>query len=617
MKPFIQVNHLSYYYPSKDGNSGKGAPVINDVSLDIQEGEWITVVGQNGSGKTTLIRHLNGALLPSEGTVAVGGLTTHQPANLRQIRQWVGMVFQQPADQIIASTVEEDTAFAPENAGLPLLEIHRRVEDSLRTVGLWDLRQRPSHMLSAGQTQRLALAGVLATRPRCIIFDEVTAMLDPAGRRMVIAQMQQLHRQGITLISITHSMEEAASAGRIIVLHHGKLVLDGSPSQLFTPSTPLADYGLALPPAAVLAHRLRPYLPQLPQSILSRTDLKNAFSALTGLNAASFPAPVKQPAGTELDLSSETPLPGSPPLIEVKALCYTYMAGTPFAQKALNGVDMAVNTARAHGLIGATGSGKSTLLQHLNGILRPQSGSIRVGPYLLEDARVSTKSVIQMVGLVFQNPEMQFFEQYVGDEIAFGPRQLPDPKRPLIERVRWAMEMVGLGFDAFKDRLVYTLSGGEKRKVALASTLAITPSILLLDEPTAGLDPASHQEIITRLKQLQTGGINLLPKRHSPGGADVPDKMTIILSSHQMEDMVALAETLTVFQDGKSILNGTTPSVFAQAEFLDKAGLEPPLAAQAAGWLRKKGCDLPPGIVSTEDLEAVLRLSHTPTGNQP
>ena len=292
-----------------------------------------------------------------------------------------------------------------------------------------------------------------------------------------------------------------------------------------------------------------------------------------------------------LQAAGPTPLPSDAgdhsPLITVSHLFHTYLANTPLAHPSLNDVSLNVAAGASHGLLGRTGSGKSTLLQHLNGLLRPQSGSVQVGPFDLCDSSVLTRSVIQRVGLVFQNPEMQFFEQYVGDEIAYGPRQFPGPDS-LAARVRGAMELVGLDFDAFKDRLLFTLSGGERRKVALASVLALQPGILLLDEPTAGLDPHAHTEILARLKDLQAGG------------------MTLVLSSHRMEDLAELAQNLTLFDDGRVLTGGSLAEVFGGKALLEGAGLEQPLAVQAAGWLRSQGWTLPSAVVTPEQLAYAL-----------
>ncbi len=603
MSAIIQLESVSFAYRDPQGGS---YPVLHDLSLSIEEGELAAVVGANGSGKTTLIRHLNGLLLPTQGRVMVCGLDTRAASARRSLHQQVGMVFQHPEDQIIAATLEDDVAFGPENLGLPPAEIQQRVEEALMAVGLWEVRQRPPHLLSAGQEQRLALAGVLAMRPRVIVFDEATTMLDPAGRKMVLEWMLRLNRQGLTILFVTHHMEEAALARRVIVLHEGRVALDGAPRQVFAGPAQLARLGLDLPPAALLADRLRPSLPTLPPGILTTGDLRQAIAHLSKPSPSKEHEPgddrTSRPSSTSTSSLNhvsrftfhEAPIAQSPntqspipnPLIQVSHLSHTYLEGTPLAHPSLHDVSFTVADGVSHGLLGRTGSGKSTLLQHLNGLLRPAGGSgaqVRVGPFNLSDPSTSTRSVIQMVGLVFQNPEMQFFEQYVGDEIAYGPRQFPSEVK-LAERVRAAMALVGLDFEAFKDRLLFSLSGGERRKVALASILALQPSILLLDEPTAGLDPRSHGEIMVKLRGLQAAG------------------KTLVVSSHRMEDLAELAGALTLFDEGRALASGPLFEVFGQQELLEGAGLEQPLVVQAADWLRAQGWPIPPDAVTPDQL---------------
>jgi energy-coupling factor transport system ATP-binding protein len=572
--PIIQINHLFFKYPG-DGN--QDIDVLKGISLEINRGEFVAVIGANGSGKTTLARHLNGMLVPSEGKVLISGLETGNKKNLHPIRKEMGMVFQNPEDQIIASTLEDDVAFGLENFGYPPLEIQKRVEAALQTMGLWEQRSRPPHLLSAGQMQRLALAGVLALMPECIVFDEVTTMLDPAGRKMVLKMMQDLHRQGTTIIFITHAMEEAALAERILILNQGQLVADGSPKEIFLGDQHLHNYQLGLPPASSLAAQLRLYLPGLANEIITSDDLLESLSTVelpTILN--------RSPVAFQATLADHEEA-----MIEIEGLSHVYMQGTPFAHSALEEVCLQVKDKRVHGLLGMTGSGKSTLLQHINGILRPQTGTVRVGNYHLEDPKLATKTVVQMVGLVFQNPEMQFFEQYVGDEIAFGPRQYP-LSTSIAERVRLGMEQAGLKFERFKDRLTYTLSGGEKRKVALAAVLAIDPSTLLLDEPTAGLDPESHGEVLNNLKALAANGKNM------------------VISSHQMEDLSFLAQDATLFKNGKVLLSGEIAELFNQKEILHEAGMDQPIAMKAAGILRERGLPIPANVLTVEDLMTSL-----------
>lgn len=571
MTALIELENVSFAYAAP---GSAALPALDGVSLRIEAGEYVAVIGANGSGKSTLARHLNALLLPSAGVVRIAGMDTRDRQHRRAIRQTVGMVFQRPDDQIVATTVEEDVAFGPENLGLPPHEIRARVREALETVKLWDACLRPPHLLSAGQMQRTALAGVLAMQPRCIVFDEATAMLDPAGRRTVRLMMAQLHAQGVTIVVITHFMDEALDAGRVIVMDRGRVALDAPPAQVFTDADALNALSLELPTVARLARHLRQTLPALPPDLLTAPALMSALDALPRRPVPAPPPP--------------TPTALAPALIEVEALGHIYLKGTPLEHRALRDVTLAVPEHGAHGLLGATGSGKSTLLQHLNGLLRPQEGRVRIGDFNLNDPHVDLRAVRRSAGLAFQMPELQIFEQYVGDEIAFGPRLQGLTGPALRERVRWAMALVGLDFDAFKDRLTFALSGGERRKVALASVLALQPAILLLDEPTAGLDPVSRRKLLAHFQALRATG------------------MTLVVSSHRMEDLARMAETLTVMDEGVSVLHGPAAEVFAQEGQLRALGLGLPVVAEIAGALRARGWPLPPGVLTAEALAAQL-----------
>lgn len=568
MNALIQLEQVTFRYSGAAANT----PALDEVCLEFQAGEFVCILGANGSGKTTLARHLNGLLTPQSGRVLVNGLDTRERRSLGAIRQRVGMVFQHPEDQIIASTVEEDAAFGPENLGLPPDDIRRRVDSAIEAVGLQAHRSRPPHLLSAGQMQRLALAGVLAMRPDCVVFDEATTMLDPAGRRMALELMDELRGAGMAVLFVTHNMQEAALAERAVVLNRGRVVFDGAPRGLFAHPA-LSEWGLELPPAVELADCLRVCIPSLPGNIATVEDL---LAALPAWHGAARPA-----------ASAARAADSAPTRIEVRDLEHIYLAGTPLAHTALQGANLRVAVGRAHGLIGATGSGKSTLLQHLNGLLRPQKGTVQIGEYAVGQNEPPTRVLTRLAALVMQNPEMQFFEQYVGDEIAFGPKQY-EQDEPLAQRVRRAMELVGLDFEAFKDRLTHTLSGGEKRKVALASALALHPQILLLDEPTAGLDPRSRGQIMAALISLTGEGMDL------------------VLSSHQMEDIAVLAADVTAFRKGCDVLQGTSGEVFGQFERLQEIGLEAPVAARAAARLRELGWPLPDGLVTADALLGAL-----------
>ncbi len=254
---------------------------LDGVSLSVEKGEYVAVVGANGSGKSTLAKCLNALLIPTRGQVLVDNLDTKDPTAVWGIRQRVGMVFQNPDNQLVATVVEEDVAFGPENLGLPPAEIRRRVEEALRVVDMWDYRDHAPHLLSGGQKQRVAIAGILAMRPACLILDEATAMLDPLGRTEVLGTIARLNREeGITILHITHAMEEAALARRIVALADGRVVLDGPPAEIFARPDALLRLRLTLPPVPALAQELRAAGLPLSGAALTVDDLVDALSGL-------------------------------------------------------------------------------------------------------------------------------------------------------------------------------------------------------------------------------------------------------------------------------------------------------------------------------------------------
>lgn len=274
--PLIRIDGVSFAYDV----GGHRLPALQDVSLSLQSGEYVAFIGANGSGKSTLARHLNALLLPDTGQVWVNGWNTRDQRHRWDIRRTVGMVFQNPDSQLVATVVEEEVAFGPENLGLPRPEIRRRVEDALATVGLATERDRNPQFLSAGQKQRLALAGVLALQPECIVLDEATALLDPAGRSAVLQVLQRLHAQGRTIVLITHLMDEVAQADRAVVLDDGQVAMDAPPRQVFQAGGDLRRWGLALPSATALAQALSQDMEGFPADLLTVEEVVAAVWSL-------------------------------------------------------------------------------------------------------------------------------------------------------------------------------------------------------------------------------------------------------------------------------------------------------------------------------------------------
>lgn len=568
MADFIRLQDVTFSY-----HPGARAPALTQVSLGIDCGEMVALVGANGSGKSTLARLLNALLLPAAGMVIAAGLDTAIPANHTAIRSRVGLVFQRPQDQIVASTVEEEIAFGPANLALPPREVRQRVEDALETANLVHLRKRHPFFLSAGEAQRLALAGVLAMQPQCIIFDESTAMLDPANRAAVMDQAKRLHAHGITIIFITHLMHEAAQCGRVIALHQGQIVSDGPPLEVFAKHTLLSDIGLEQPHTCQAARMLGRLFPSIPPDILREGDLFSTLPKYAGKRV--HPSPSHSPAST-IDHTNA--------LIAVEKLSHSYPRQAPTARPALDQFSFTIAAGGMHALIGVSGSGKSTLLQHLNALIRPQAGRVTVGSYDLSSKDLDTRALRRMVALAFQQPEDQIFEHYVGDEIAYGPRNLGYGGK-LSEVVRDAMGLVGLDYESYKDRFTSELSGGERRKVALASILAIRSDILLLDEPLAGLDPRARGQVLALLQDLHHQG------------------QTLLISTHQYEHLIAACGAVTIMHHGRDVLHGAPGYAFNQQEALESAGITPPFTVRLAQAMRAQGWPLQVDIIDQTALE--------------
>ena len=276
MEDIISVEHLAYSYPDLDGQ--KGTRVFEDLNLTIQDGSFVAILGTNGCGKSTLAKHFNSILLPSGGKVYVDGLDTSDLERIIAVRRCVGMVFQNPDNQIVANVVEEDVAFGPENLGVASPEIRRRVDKALKQVGMYEYREHAPHLLSGGQKQRVAIAGVIALEPKCIVLDEPTAMLDPRGRKDVMDTIEKLNREkGITVVLITHHMDEAAMAQRVIVLDKGKVASDGTPAEVFSQVDMLHGIGLAAPDTVELCYALRQKGAALPLNTLTPEECAQAL----------------------------------------------------------------------------------------------------------------------------------------------------------------------------------------------------------------------------------------------------------------------------------------------------------------------------------------------------
>ena len=584
----IEIKGLTFDYTADEGD----VRALDDVSLCIERGSFTSVIGRNGSGKSTLAKNVNALLVPTGGCVLVGGFDTREEEYIWEIRRMAGMVFQNPDSQLVSAVVEDDIAFGPENLGLPREEIIERIRISLESVDMYEHRKMAPHLLSGGQKQRVAIAGVVAMNPDIIIFDEPTAMLDPEGRDEVLGIASRLHSEGITVLLITHFMEETTGSDRVIIMDRGRVCLDGPPREVFARAEEIRGLGLKLPFAVELSEGLRARGALPPgEAILTEEELVAEIVKTKGDGApTSGEAKASQgdgSFGTGIDKHGVVP----EPVIVAKGLTHIYNKGLAYETHAVQDVSFEIAAGEYAAIIGHTGSGKSTLIQHINGLLKPTSGSITVGGV---DVSAKNASVVEMrkkTGMVFQYPEYQLFEETVYKDIAFGPKNLGISEEGTDERVREAMALVGIEFDEFAHRSPFELSGGQKRMVAIAGVLAMRPEVLVLDEPTAGLDPKSHESVHELIDGI----------REKTG-------CTIVLVSHNMDDVARLADRVFVMAAGEIVKEGAPDEVYADEGFLKNIGLGVPRAAAFAGMLGRKGIGMPTSILTPEGLvEALCR----------
>lgn len=546
---------------------------VDDVSLSIPDGRHTAILGRNGSGKSTLARLINALEKPDRGTVIVQGMDTGDDNMVWQIRRICGMVFQNPDNQIVGTTVEEDVAFGPENLGVAPEEIRKAIDQALMTVGLENESTRPPHLLSGGQKQKLAIAGILAMHPRCLILDESTAMLDPVSRQEFMLLVQQLIRdEGITVINITHHMEEVLLADHVYVMDDGKIALQGSPAEIFDKVQSIKQMGLDVPTHIDIVWQLS-QLTGIELEPLESFEWSGAVSAAKRL-LSKLSDNIEMQGKLESIRNSEA-LCGNyilsdEKVISVENLSYTYSRGTSLSTNALQEVSFDVHRGELFGIIGHSGSGKSTLIQHFNGLIRPQSGSVKV-LNLSTDQNASIRKIRQKAGLLFQYPEHQLFEETVYQDIAFGPKRMGMDANEIDKSVLAAAKIVGID-QTVLERSPFELSGGQKRRVAIAGILAMKPEILILDEPAAGLDPAGRDEILGYAAQLREMGV------------------TVILVSHSMEDIARLADRVLVLQEGRVQACGTPMQVFQDDRVLAEAGLSMP---RTAAFLRDMAQTMP------------------------
>ena len=586
--PIASLRHVTLLYEH-------GIRALDDLSLDIAPGERLCVLGANGSGKSTLASVLCGLLAPDEGTVDLVNqrvLDQGKPdfAAYTQARRQLGLVFQNPDDQIVTSVVQEDVAFGPENLGVTPDEIGRRVQRELRRVAMEDYALADPTRLSGGQQQRVAIAGALAMEPRLLVLDEPGALLDVRGRRSIMKVMAKLQRTGTTVVHVTHFMEEALQASRVIVMDHGHIALQGTPAQVFAHADELARLGLEQPFSLRLATALDSRGFDVPHGCNEdalRASIVGHFRDDTAIDATKQAAQPRRTAPSQPDATGageqtaahtsefaarpDNAAAAPSPILDVRHVSYSYVAagqdGRP--RPALDDVSFTVAEGSATAIVGQTGSGKSTLLRIMCALEQPDEGQVLIGDTSTA-SKADRKRLHSVVGYVMQHPERQLFAETVRKDVAYGPTNLGLSPDEVSQRVDEALDMVGLSHKA--DASPFELSGGQKRLAALAGILAMRPRVLVLDEPTAGLDPRGRAQLRTILRQVHESGV------------------TIVQVTHSMEDAVH-ADHVIVLDRSHVLMDGTPQQVFEprNAQVLTESGLGLPRPLRWALDLQDQG----------------------------
>lgn len=521
----IQLTHVHLAYP------GSQTEALSDVSCSIPTGQHVCILGGNGSGKSTLLQLVNVLALPTSGAVHVAGIDTREPGRALEIRSRTASVFQHPEDQMVTSIVADDVAFGPENLRIAQPEIAARVDAALAAVGMKDRARSDPSDLSGGQVQRVAIAGALAMEPDILLLDEPCAMLDVEGRESVRTIIRNLRARGMTILHVTHFMEDAQEADRAIVLQRGRVAFDGTPSALFSQPDLVNELGLEMPGSRSEAGA---------QGNDVATDV--AASGIAIPDAPVDPSLVFEHVSFSYERAAnprkrtrKRALFGRRGAVDAPR---SERAGKAAVQKhplAVEDLSFEARPGTITALIGHTGSGKSTTAELACALKLPTAGAVRVGG--IDTADLARRRELRgLVGYVAQLPERQLFAETVFDDVAFGPRNLGLAPREVEARVHEALRSVNLApTDALLASSPFALSGGQQRSVALAGVLAMKQPILVLDEPMAGLDPAGRAHVRALLKQLRRQGT------------------TLLMVTHSMEDVAELADQVIALDGGRRV----------------------------------------------------------------
>ncbi len=559
----INVNKLGHKFNIKDrdGNVTGEKWAVRDMDFSARKGEIISILGKNGSGKSTFARHLNGLLAPDEGSVIIENnsiqgciLRTDNKSELVDIRKEIGMIFQNPDNQMVGNTVAEDIGFGLENLGWDRKAIWERINEILKIFDMGKIADRNTSHLSGGQKQRLAVASVMAMRPSCIVMDEATSMLDPENSKNVLEALYRLNKDfNISIIMITHRIEETVNSNYIYVMNDGNIALNGKPCEIYRKVDEMESMGLE----SLLQYKIGSMIgldfESFGDKILSLEDV--ALKIKEKYNSDEI---IREKVNRFINRKSDYDT--NCKIISAKDLCYNYRDGETGIE-AVKDISFEVRKGEKLAIAGKTGSGKSTLLYLLNGLNRPQSGELKVCGFDVVNTR-DLKNLRRKVGFVFQYPEHQLFGSTVLDDVMYGPLNFGMKKKDALEAAKRALSLVGIP-ENYYEYAPFDLSGGQKKRVALAGILAYEPEILILDEPVCGLDPQAKNELFDLINKLNE-----------------EKKVTVIFVSHDMKDVYRMADRLLILDNGELVFDGETRAVLENEDMAKKFGLNVPYAAK-------------------------------------
>lgn len=569
MDPIIRIDHVSFSYGEAS------ARALDDVTLSVSPGDFLGIIGPSGAGKTTLASAMSGAIPhhytgPLFGSVLVDGKDTCA-VTLTDISQVVGSVLQDIDTQMVASVVEDEMLFGLENFGVPHSQIEERVIDALETVGIADLRERDIATLSGGQKQKVAIAAILALRPRVLVLDEPTAALDPASSRMVFETLRSINRElGVTVVIIEQKVALLSEyASRIAVMQGGRIALEGTPSEVFSHSAELRSIGVDSPRVTRISNSLAARgLIEAGEPCL---NVREASLLIQNLCKASSPAPraaatagadratTASPSECGMAESPRRPAmkPGASPVVRLRDVTYTYPGGGASVRH----LNLEVYPGEFVGLVGQNGAGKTTATKLVNGLLKPSSGTVEVAGLDTRTAR--TSQIARHAATLFQNPDHQICRDTVLDEVAFGLELGGVDAETARGRARAVAEDFGLPLG----EAPFSLSRGQRQMVALASVVVLEPELVILDEPTSGLD---YRECMTVMETV---------RRMADRGS------AVIMVCHDMEVVSDFAERLVVMADGEIAAAGPTHDLFADESLMKRASMRPPQVVELANEL--------------------------------